>query len=181
MGDPCHNICRFVHSAASDECDHRRHGRIFQPGISFRSICTFFDCSDKCGDSDSFGFFLTHKYGQIIIDKLIPKWDGKIFNIEKNLRNYAFGTIFLTRVAGPFAPYVNFLSGLIAVKYYKFLLADFLGNAIGAIFFFVIGYALGNYWQAFLDDTWLVTAIISVLFVAYVIYKTIIKKRAEKI
>ena len=130
--------------------------------------------------ADSFGFYLTHRYGQIIIDKLIPKWDGKIFSIEKHLRKYAFGTVFLTRIAGPFAPYVNFLSGLIGVNYYKFLLADFLGNAIGAVFFFVAGYVMGNYWQAFLDDTWLVTAVISVIFIVYVIYKTVIKKKADK-
>lgn len=131
--------------------------------------------------ADSFGFYLTYKYGNIIIEKLIPKWDRKIFDIEKYLRNYAFGTVFLTRIAGPFAPYVNFLSGLIGVRYYKFLLADFLGNAIGAIFFFVAGYILGNYWQSFINDTWLVSAAVFVIFVIYVIYKTIRRRRNKNI
>jgi len=127
--------------------------------------------------ADSFGFFLTWRYGQVIIDRLIPKWDGKVFSVEKYLRRYAFGTIFLTRIAGPFAPYVNFLSGLIGVPYMKFVLADFLGNAIGAMFFFAAGYILGNYWQTFLSDTWLVTIVVSVLFVLYVIYKAVLRKR----
>jgi membrane protein DedA with SNARE-associated domain len=127
--------------------------------------------------ADSFGFFLTYRYGQVIIDKLITKWDGKIFSVEKYLRKYAFGTVFLTRIAGPFAPYVNFLSGLIGVPYSKFVIADFLGNAIGAIFFFVAGYILGNYWQVFLNDTWIVTIVITILFIGYVVYKTVIKKK----
>ena len=87
--------------------------------------------------ADSFGFFLTYHYGQVIIDKLIPKWDGKLLVSREYLRKYAFGTSFLTRIAGPFIPYVDFLSGLIGVPYLKFLIADFLGNAIGAIFFLV--------------------------------------------
>ena len=130
--------------------------------------------------ADSFGFYLTHHYGQIIIDKLIPKWDGKVFSVEKYLRRYAFGTVFLTRIAGPFAPYVNFLSGLIGVPYLKFLIADFLGNAIGAIFFFVAGYILGNYWQTFLNDIWIVTIVITVLFVIYVLYKTLMRKKKDE-
>ncbi len=129
--------------------------------------------------ADSFGFFLTYRYGQVVINKLIPKWSGKFFNIEKYLRQYAFGTVFLTRIAGPFAPYVNFLSGLIGVPYPKFVLADFLGNGIGALFFFAAGYILGNYWQVFLDDIWIVTIVVTVIFVIYVIYKAKIKKKLD--
>ncbi len=127
--------------------------------------------------ADCFGFFLTYRYGNIVIDKLIPKWDKKIFDIEKHLRNYAFGTIFLTKIAGPFAPYVNFLSGLIGVPFHKFLFADILGNAVGDVFFVLAGYILGNYWQLFIDDTWLASAVVFVIFIIYIIYKTMQRKK----
>jgi len=127
--------------------------------------------------TDSFAFFLTYRYGQIIIDKLIPKWDGKVFSIEKYLRNYAFGTVFLTRIAGPFAPYVNFLSGFIGVKFYNFLTADFLGNTFGTVFFVIAGYILGNYWEVFIDDTWLITLAIFILLLIYFAYKYYSQKK----
>jgi len=130
--------------------------------------------------TDCFAFFLTYRYGKIIIDKFIPKWDGKVFSVEKYLRNYAFGTIFLTRIAGPFAPYVNFLSGLIGVRFKKFLLADFLGNTIGTIFFVSAGYVLGNYWEIFIDDIWLITLAIFVLLLIYFAYKFYSEKKENQ-
>ena len=129
---------------------------------------------------DCFGFFLTYKYGQKIIDKFIPQWDAKIFHVEKFLRNYAFGTIFLTRIAGPFEPYVNFLSGVIGVSFRKFLLAGFLGNTLSIAFFVVAGYILGNYWQEFINDMWVIGAAVFIMFLIYLAYKTI-KKRQTKL
>lgn len=131
--------------------------------------------------ADCFGFFLTYKYGKVVMDKLMKRWDGAFLRIERYLRTYAFGTVFLTRIVGPFAPYVNFLSGLIGVPFLRFFIADILGNSIGISFFVIAGYILGNYWEKFVDDIWVIGAIVFVIFLLYLGYKTIAQRRARRI
>ncbi len=120
--------------------------------------------------TDCFAYFLTHRYGKSVLDRLLIRLDGKLAVLEKNLRTYAFGTIFLTRIAGPFAPYVNFLSGLIGVPFSKFLLADVIGNAPSISFFVLSGYILGNHWQDFLANISLIGGIVIGCFGLYLIY-----------
>ena len=126
--------------------------------------------------ADILGFSLTHKYGEKILLFFHIKRDGKLVSVEKKLREFAFGTIFLTRLAGPFGPTVNFVSGLIGVPMKKFLAADLLGNVTDITLFLGLGYFLGNYWQSVLGYIWIMGCICVVLFLLYVYLEPKFKK-----
>ncbi|MBU6370454.1 MAG: VTT domain-containing protein [Patescibacteria group bacterium] len=128
--------------------------------------------------TDCIVFYFCRHYAERIFDRWIKKWDGKFMAIERRLRTYAFGTVFLTRIAGPFAPYVNFVAGIIGVRAAVFIVADILGNALAFLFFASAGYFLGNYWQDFTNDIWIITAAVVVAFIAYLAWK-IVRKRKD--
>lgn len=126
--------------------------------------------------ADAIGFYLTRIYGAKIMRALHINRGGKFAKVEHYLTNYAFGTVFLTRIAGPFAPTVNFVAGFIGVSFKKFLTADVLGNLVDIGFFVGAGYVLGNYWEAFLNDTWIFGFLCFIAFIIYLFAKSRWKK-----
>ena len=122
--------------------------------------------------ADIFGYFLTYRYGDAIFKLLRIKKDTGFFKVKKYLENYAYGTIFFCKIVGPFGPMVNFVSGLIRIPFWKFLLFDFLGNFTDVIFFALAGYLVGNYWPKFLTELWLFAIVPAVIFIIYLVYKT---------
>jgi len=123
--------------------------------------------------ADSIGYFLTYKFGDKILNLLKIKRNEKFVKAEKYLQNYSFGTIFLTRLAGPFSPLINFISGLIEIPYKKFILADILGNLTGTTFFLMLGYYFTEYCEIILENDEFWEALILAIFVLYILYKTL--------
>lgn len=122
--------------------------------------------------ADILGYYLTHHYGPNILKVLhVKTQSAKFVKVESWLRKYAGVTIFFTRLAGPFGPAVNFLSGLIKVPFKKFLLADLSGNFIDIFGLILIGYAVGNYWENFLKRIEYIGWFIFVFLIGYLIYK----------
>lgn len=130
--------------------------------------------------TDCFAYYLTYRYGEKIFKWLNIKRGPNFLKIEKRLSNFAGGTVFLTRLAGPFGPYVNFLSGFLEVSFKKFLTFDILGNSSGAVFFVFLGYILGNYWQDFLNNIWFGTVICSIVLIIYIIIKNFLIKKKNQ-
>ena len=122
--------------------------------------------------ADIIAYSLTYKYGDDIFKLLRIKKDTGFFKVKKYLENYAYGTIFFCKIIGPFGPMVNFVSGLIRIPFWKFLLFDFLGNFTDVIFFALAGYLVGNYWPKFLTELWLFAIVPTVIFLIYLVYKT---------
>ncbi len=126
--------------------------------------------------ADMLGYFLTHRHGDTIFKFLRIKKDDAFFKVKKYLENYAYGTIFFCKIVGPFGPSVNFISGLIRIPFWKFLLFDVLGNITDVVFFVLAGYLVGKYWPKFLADLWIFAIIAIIIFLAYLIYKTRFRK-----
>lgn len=127
--------------------------------------------------SDLLGFFLTNKYGEEIFKTLhIDTKNPKFLKIEKWLMEYSSETIFFTRITGPFAPTVNFLSGLVGVPFKKFLLYDIAGNFVDVSFFIFAGYFLGNFWQDFLKNTQYISLFIFLVFILFLLFRFYKKK-----
>ena len=130
--------------------------------------------------ADIFGYFLTYRYGNDILKLLrIDAKNAKFVKAEIWLKKYSAVTIFFTRIAGPFGPAINFLSGLIKFSFKKFLLADLLGNVVDLTFFTLTGYFLGNYWQTFLKNIQYFGWLIFLIFVLYLFYKMYLKSNKK--
>lgn len=126
--------------------------------------------------ADVLGYFLTYRYGDVILQVLRIKKDDNFFRVKKYLENYAYGTIYFCKIVGPFGPSVNFLSGLIRIPFKKFLLFDILGNTSDVLFFVLSGYLVGNYWEKFLENLWVFAIGAIIVFLGYLIYKTRFRK-----
>ncbi len=122
--------------------------------------------------ADVFAYFLAYHYGDAVFHVLRIRKDAGFFKVKKYLENYAYGTIYFCKIIGPFGPLVNFVSGLIEIPFWKFLIFDILGNLTDVLFFALAGYLVGNYWQKFLTELWLFAIVPVVIFIGYLIYKT---------
>lgn len=103
--------------------------------------------------ADTTGYLLTYKYGYKFLVKIHFNKKMYIAKIRNKLRKYSSITIFATRIVGPFAPAVNFLSGLTKIKFLKFLPFDLLGNIIHTSMYLLIGYLGGQYWRDIIQKT----------------------------
>lgn len=126
--------------------------------------------------TDMLGYFLAYRYGDDVLRILRIKKDANFFKVKGYLENYAYGTIYFTKIIGPFGPMVNLVSGLIRIPFKQFLLYDFLGNFTDVIFFVLAGYIAGDYWQDILRNIWIFGAVCIFVFVGYLIYKTRFRK-----
>ena len=128
--------------------------------------------------TDIFGYYLTYRYGSGILKVLRVKTHNQHFiRAEYWIRKYAVITIFFTRIAGPFGPAVNFLSGLIRVPFKKFIIADLIGNLIDIAGMISIGYLVGNSWESFLENIEYFGWIIFFVFSLYLVYKIYLRKK----
>jgi len=120
--------------------------------------------------SDILGYVLTRKYG-IAVLKMLHIKESHVTKVHRYVNDYTGITIFITRIAGPFGPAVNFLAGFLKVSWQKFLLFDFLGNLVDIVVYMVAGYILGNYW---LDYSGQIGTIVAVLGSAILIIFVVI-------
>ena len=120
--------------------------------------------------SDILGYVLTRKYG-IAVLKMLHIKESHVTKVHRYVNDYTGITIFITRIAGPFGPAVNFLAGFLEVSWQKFLLFDFLGNLVDIVVYMVAGYILGNYW---LDYSGQIGTIVAVLGSAILIIFVVI-------
>ena len=121
--------------------------------------------------SDMLGYFLTKIFGPEIF-RIFHVKEKYVKKIEHYVNDYTGVTIFLTRIAGPFGPAVNFIAGLIEVPWQKFLLYDVLGNLVDIVIYVVAGYLLGNYWLEYSNQIGVVVAVLgSILIVAFILMK----------
>lgn len=130
--------------------------------------------------SDMAGYFLTRTFGMKMFNFFHIK-ESHIKTIHRYVNDYTAVTIFVTRIAGPFGPAVNFIAGLIEVSWQEFLLYDSLGNIVDIVVYMVAGYLLGNYWLVYSDQIgWIVAILGLVMLVASVIYKSVKNKKQDR-
>ncbi len=122
--------------------------------------------------ADVVGYSLAFMYGDLVFRKLHIKKDEKFYKAEKSLNNYAYGTIFFSKIVGPFGPMVNLAAGLIKLPLRKFLTFDILGNFTDVLIFTVAGTYLGNHWEDFRSHYGTLALIAIAAFLSYVLYKS---------
>jgi membrane protein DedA with SNARE-associated domain len=128
-------------------------------------------------------YSLTRKYGDVVIKKL--RLDKLVFleYLTEEIKKDATVTIFFTRFAGSLCPVVSLLSGLVKVPFKKFLLLDFVGNFLEQSTALVIGFYVGNSWNAFSNIINLFVAIVAfamIIFILLRIQKRILKRITGK-
>jgi len=126
--------------------------------------------------SDILGYFLTRRFEMSVLKFLrIP--ERHIKTAHHYVEDYTGMTIFITRLAGPFGPAVNFISGLIGVQWHTFVLYDFLGNFVDVVVFLVAGYLLGNYWLVYSDQISIIVASIGTIVLLVFVVVRLWKKK----
>ncbi len=128
--------------------------------------------------ADLFAYGLTYRFGDAILSALKIKKDDNFFRVKGYLERYAYGTIYVSKIVGPFGPSVNLIAGLIRIPFSQFLIFDLLGNATDVLFFVLAGYLAGNYWQKLIANLWVIALIAAFCFLVYLVYKT--RKRNQK-
>ncbi len=129
--------------------------------------------------ADILGYYLARIYGHAIFEKLRIKKNEKFYKAEAYMKKYAYGTIFFSKIVGPFGPWTNFLAGLIGLPFSKYLLFNFLGNFVDVAIFTIAGYYLGENWQVFMKNTWILGIVAIVAFVGYLAYITFRKPKQK--
>lgn len=128
-----------------------------------------------------------------VIDFLLARWIGPkiirffkisdhhtLVRIQKQLREHAPSTIFLSRFVGPLDLIVSLSSGIAEVKFTTFLLYDFLGNTLSNVAVMAVGYFAGISWQSFSGTVDLISGIgLVVVIIILIIIYFVRKKKAS--
>lgn len=130
--------------------------------------------------SDILGYVLTRTYGMAVLGLFRIK-EHHITKINRYVTDYTGITIFVTRLAGPFGPAVNFVAGIIKVPWHKFILFDSLGNLADIILYVIAGYLLGNYWLVYSTQIGIVVASIgSLVLIIFIVVRLWKKYRPSR-
>lgn len=134
------------------------------------------------GDLVDYG--LARKYGAALIRKFAISRFRFFTQLEAEVRETAFFTVFVTRFASSLGPVVSVLAGAAAMPVWPFISADVVGNGIEIVVVVSLGYILGSYWQDFSGVVGAATGIIVVAVILFLLVRVsthmAVRNRAEK-
>ena len=125
---------------------------------------------------DSFGFWLTHRYGDRFFKRLAGKKSGRLDRLRRYIQRSAAWTILITRFSNAVGMVINFLCGLMGVRYRKFILFDAVGNFLNLTSMILLGFFIGAYWEKVARWVNIIGIGLAIILIAAVVYNVFLRK-----
>jgi len=129
---------------------------------------------------DSFGWWLTHHYGNRFFKRLLSKKTSRLDRLNGYIRKSAAWTILVTRFSNAVGMIVNFLCGLTGVPFRKFILFDVTGNFLNVTTMVVLGFFIGVYWEKASRIVNIVGLALAAALIIFAAFKLFAKKPANR-
>jgi membrane-associated protein len=123
---------------------------------------------------DQIGYAIGRWGGTALVERFSRVLGGKerMAQVEAKARHWGGPGIFFSRwLVGPLGPWVNFASGIAEYPWWRFLVWDVMGEALGAVIYIVLGFMFSDRvlaLDAVLGDfTWAIVALLAAVIIGW--------------